>query len=100
VASNPYLVIRRIMDKGKLWGVKVLWSGKPYKMTADRLREVIQLGKRTITVDLPGKAGDSPVALAIYNNSFRTLRDGHLCNNFNKVPSIKLISANKFRVLK
>ncbi len=99
MASNPYLIVRRIIDKGKLWGVKVKWNGNFYKMNKDRLKEVIEHKIRSVMVDLPKQ--DAPVELILYNSdSFRTIKDGHLCNNFNKVKAIQLISANKFKVLK
>jgi len=99
MASNPYLIKRRIMDKNKLWGVKLLWNGKDYKMPAARLKEVIEHKIRSVLVDMKGQ--DQPVELVLYNeNNFRTIKDGHLCNNFNKLKSIKLISANRFKILR
>ena len=98
VGSNPILVVRRIMDKGKLWGVKIKYQGQYFKMAKERLAEIITHDIKPVTVDM--KIGDAPVSLTMYNDSFRTIHDGHLCNNFNKIPSIKLISANKLKVKK
>ena len=97
MASNPYLIVRRIMDKGKLWGVKIKYQNEFYKMTKDRLRETIAFNIKDVLVDM--KKGDSPVTLVTYGeDSFRTNHDGHICNNFNRLKAIKKVSANKLRI--
>ena len=68
-------------------------------MSKERLAQVIQNKIKTVLVDL--KQGDKPVELIMYNDTqFRTIKDGHLCNNFNKLKAIKLVSANKLKVKK
>lgn len=97
MTSNPYLIVRRVMEGGRLWGVKLYYNNQYWKMSKERLAEVIQKKIKTVLLDMKGKE-DKPVELIMYNNSFRSIRDGHLCNNFNKLRSIKLVSANKLKV--
>ena len=55
------------MDKGKLWGVKIKYQSQFYKMTKERLAEIITHNIKPVTVDL--KVGDSPVSLVMYNET-------------------------------
>ena len=98
--SNPYLVKKRIVDHGRLWGVKVQYNGREYKLETENLIKEIDNGKQVL-VDYPG--GDHPVILTTITVNgkkvLRTLFDGQIKNNFAKVPKIVLITANKLRVL-
>lgn len=88
------------MDKGKLWGVKLQYNNEYWKMNKERLMEIIQHKIKTVLVDVKGNK-DQPVELILYNDTqFRTIKDGHLCNNFNSLKAIKLVSANKLKVKK
>lgn len=102
MVSNPYLVIRRIVDKGKTWGALIQYQGNKLKLTYDELINVITSNKRPVVVDFPGR--DTPVSLTTITVNgkpvLRTIADGVTKNNFNKVPAVKLVTCNKYKYLK
>lgn len=103
-ASNPLLIKKRIKDNGKLWGAVVQFQGKLRKITKEYLITVIESDNpnRQVLVDFP--EADIPVTLTTITVNgkpvLRTVWDNTIKNNFHKVPAIKLVSANKLRILK
>lgn len=91
------------MDGKELWGVVVENQSKTYKMDIGDLLGLLVYWNRTVLVDFAGE--DKPSALTVVHENngkfyFRTIKDKTIKNNFNKIPSIKLISANKLRLWK
>lgn len=101
MVSNPYLVIRRIVDKGRTWGALIQYQGRKMKLTYQELVDVVDSKKRPVVVDFPNR--DVPVSLtAISMNGklvLKTIADGEIKNNFNKIKAIKLVTCNKYRYL-
>jgi hypothetical protein len=106
MTQSPYLVKKRILEGNKLWGAVVENQSKLFKMDIQDLLGLISYYKRTVLVDIPN--ADKPATLVVVNHMikdglafyFRTVHDKLKGNNFNKVPAIKLITANKLKVLK
>jgi len=104
--KSPFLIKKRIIDKGSLWGVLVENEGKLYKVDVRELLGLIVYFGRTVLVDI--KHADKPASLAVAHRKtkdslifyFRSVHDQLKGNNFNKVEAIKLITANKYKVLK
>jgi hypothetical protein len=98
--TNPYLVTRRILDGKSLWGAVLQFRGKKFKIEKEALINLADTSM--VLVDFAG--GDIPVSLTtmIVNGKkvLRTIRDGVIRNNFNKVKPVKLISCNKLRIKK
>ena len=97
---------RRILDGNTLWGVLIENQSKTYKMDIRELLDLIVYYKRTVLVDI--KHADKPASVAVAHRKtkdglvfyFRTVHDAIKSNNFNKIEAIKLITANKYKVLK
>jgi len=106
-ANNIYLVKKRILDQGKLWGVILFTDGSSYKAPSEDLLKLVNWeSNATVLVDLTG-GGDNPVNLKPWpvktadgiRYAFRTEADGVVRNNFNSLPAVKLVSANKIKYL-
>jgi hypothetical protein len=101
MVSNPYLVIRRIVNKGRTWGALVQYQGRKFKLTYEELLNIIQGNKRPIVVDYPGR--DVPVSLTTISvngkPALRTIADGVTKNNFNKIKKVQLTTCSKYRYL-
>ena len=106
MTQSPYLVKKRILEGKTLWGAVVENQSKLYKMDVQDMLTLMSFHKRTVLVDIPN--ADKPATLVVVSHRikdglafyFRTIHDKIRANNFNKVPAIKLITANKLRVLK
>lgn len=104
--QSPYLVRKRIIDKGKLQGVLVENQSKLYRVDVSELLGLIAYFKRTVLVDI--KHADKPASVAVVHRKtkdglsfyFRTVHDTIKSNNFNKIESIRLISSLKYKILK
>ena len=101
MVSNPYLVIRRIVDKGRTWGALIQYQGRKIKVTYQELLNIITSNKRPVVVDFPGR--DIPVSLTTISvngkPALRTIADGITKNNFNKIKKVQLSTCNKYRYL-
>jgi len=98
--TNPYLVTRRIMENGKLWGAVIKYRGEEFKIDKDSLINLTDTNQ--VIVDTVG--ADIPVFLTTIlvngKRALRTIRDGVIKNNFASVKSKKLISCNKLKIKK
>lgn len=100
--QSPFLVKKKIVEKGKLEGVIVENQSKLYKLDVQELLGLIAYFKRVVLVDSP--RSDKPASLAVVHEKvsdglrfyFRTIRDKTHTNDFSKVPKVKLISAKKY----
>jgi hypothetical protein len=101
MVSNPYLVIRRIVDKGRTWGAVLKYQGNKFRVTYQELIDIIQSNKKPVYVDFPG--ADIPVTLTTVSvngkPALRTIHDNVTKNNFNKIRAIKLVTCSKYRYL-
>jgi len=103
--QSPYLVKKKIVEKGKLEGVILENQSKLYKLDVQTLLGLIEYWKRTVLVDSP--RSDKPASLAVVHEKvadglrfyFRTIKDKVHTNDFSKVPKVKLISAKKYPTL-
>ena len=90
------------MDGKELWGVVVMNQDKLTKMDVGDLLGLLVYQNRTVLVDFAGQ--DKPSSLTVVHEGnkfyFRTVKDKTVKNNFNNIPAIKLISANKLRLWK
>jgi hypothetical protein len=101
MVSNPYLVIRRIVDKGRTWGAVLKYQGNKFRVTYQELIDIIQSNKKPVYVDFPG--ADIPVTLTTVSvngkPALRTIHDNVTKNNFNKIRAVKLVTCSKYRYL-
>ena len=100
--QSPYLIKKRVVDDGELWGVIVENQGKKYKLPVKDMLRLILNDERTFLVDFAGQ--DKPSSLSVVQEKggrfyFRTVHDKTEKNNFNKIDAIKLISSDKFKKL-
>ena len=103
--QSPFIVKKRIVERGKLEGVILENQSKLYKMDVQELLGLIAYFKRSVLVDYSG--ADKPAALAVVNEKvadglrfyFRTVHDKVTKNNFSKVPKVKLISSKRYPTL-
>ncbi len=100
--QSPFLIKKRILERGKLWGVIAENQSKLFKINIADLLKLLVVDNRTVLVDFAGE--DKPSTLTVVNNNgkyyFRTIKDQEVRNNFNKVKAVKLISMNKVKVYK
>jgi|SRR6185436_2923510 len=100
--QSPFLIKKRIVEKGKLEGVLVENQSKIYQLDTFGLLNLIEVQKRTVLVDSP--RADKPASLAVVHEKiadglrfyFRSVRDKVKTNDFNKTPKVKAISAKKY----
>jgi hypothetical protein len=103
--QSPYLVKKKIIEKGKLEGVILMNQDKLYKLNVQDLLGLIVYFKRSVLVDYAG--ADKPATLAVVHEKvadglkfyFRTVHDKVTKNNFSKVKKVKAISAKKYPTL-
>ena len=99
--KSVYLVKKRIVEGSRVIGFILAYRGNDYKISKSDLIELVDSNPSTVLVDFSG--GDNPVYLTTINvngkKELRTIWDKTIKNNLNKVKKIRLISANRYKLL-
>ena len=106
MSQSPYLVRKRIFEGKSLWGAVVWHQSELFKVDIRDLLGLIDYYKKPVLTDVKG--ADTPATVDVVHRKtkdglayyFRAVHDKIKGNNWNKVDKIKLVSANKLRILK